>query len=99
MHKRAYTGEVEAKWDARKAAGNLKKHGIDFADAVTALHDDAAVTIAEEHPDEERFVTIGTDALGRLVVVVYTWREEHVRIISARKATREERMQYEGREL
>ncbi len=88
---------MEYEWDAHKAAANLSKHGIDFADAVTALEDDAAITVVDEFADEERFVTIGTDALGRLLVVVYTWRgQDVIRIISARKATARERRQYEG---
>jgi len=50
----------------------------------------------DEHPDEERFVTIGMDASSRIIVVVYTWRGEScIRLISARKATRKERQQYE----
>jgi len=65
--------------------------------ATTALEDEAAVTIADEFADEERFITLGMDALGRLLVVVYTWRgEETIRLISARKATPHERKQYEG---
>jgi uncharacterized protein len=88
---------MEYEWDDHKAAANLSKHRIDFADAVTALEDDAAITVADELADEDRFITIGTDAFGRLLVVVYTWRgEDVIRIISARKATAHERRQYEG---
>jgi len=87
---------VEFEWDARKAASNLRKHGIDFADAATVLYDELAVTVADEERSEERFVTIGIDALGRLLVVVYTWRGKRVRLISARRATPLERRQYEG---
>jgi len=87
---------VEVEWDSRKAAANLRKHGVDFADAATVVYDDQAVTIPEERSDEERFVTIGMDALGRVLVVVYTWRDERLRLISARKATPRERRQYEG---
>ncbi len=83
-------------WDTDKAASNLRKHRIDFADAVSVFMDDYAVTIVDEHPDEERFVTIGMDLLGRVLVVVYTFREQDIRIISARKATARERKQYEG---
>jgi uncharacterized DUF497 family protein len=60
------------------------------------LEDDAAITISDEHPNEERFVIIGLDALGRILVVVYTWRGDNIRLISARKATPRERQQYEG---
>ena len=55
------------------------------------------MTVPDDDPEGERFVTLGTDALGRLLVVVYEWREEDVRLISARKATRAERRQYEGK--
>jgi uncharacterized DUF497 family protein len=84
-----------AQWDAEKAAANLRKHGVDFADAETALRDEMSLTVPDDDPLGERFVTLGMDALGRLVVVVYEWREDDVRLISARKATRAERRQYE----
>jgi hypothetical protein len=86
---------MEFEWDPEKAASNRKKHGIDFADAVGVLYDDFAFTISEEHPEEERFVTLGADFLGRLLVVVYCWRGEVIRIISAWKAPRSERKRYE----
>jgi uncharacterized DUF497 family protein len=69
---------------------------VDFADAVTVLYDHLAVTIPDRQSDEERFVTVGMDALGRILVVVYTWRGDCVRLISARKATPRERQQYEA---
>jgi len=84
-------------WDERKALSNLRKHGIDFADAVFALEDRLAVTIPDDFADEARFVTIGTDVLRRVLVVVYSWRGDRIRIISARKATRHERRVYEGK--
>ena len=83
-------------WDREKAKANLLKHGISFADAVAAFSDDAALTIEDDDPDEQRFVTIGMDAFGRVLVVAYTWRDEEIRVISARKATARERAQYEG---
>jgi uncharacterized DUF497 family protein len=86
-----------AEWDPEKAAANLRKHGVDFADAETALHDEMAMTVPDVSADEGRFVSLGTDALGRLLVVVYEWRDDEVRLISARKATRSERRQYEGK--
>ncbi len=82
-------------WNRDKATANLRKHGIDFADAVSAFSDDLAITIPDEWFDEERFVTIGVDVFGRVLVVVYTMRDEEIRLISARKATRQERQQYE----
>jgi uncharacterized protein len=63
-------------WDKNKAAINLRKHGIDFADAVAVFSDDLAISTSDERFDEERFITIGLDALSRLLVVVYTWRGE-----------------------
>jgi uncharacterized DUF497 family protein len=87
---------MDYEWDNNKAASNLRKHSIDFADAVSVFADDAAITIVDEHPDEERFVTTGIDAFGRILVVVYyTLRGDRIRLISARKATRKERQQYE----
>jgi hypothetical protein len=88
---------VDFEWDPRKARRNLEKHRVDFADAVTVFDDDRALTIADDHPDEERFVTLGTDALGRLLVVVYTQRQEAIRVISARRATAREEKQYVGK--
>jgi hypothetical protein len=86
-----------ALWDPEKAAANLRKHGVDFADAETALHDEMAMTMPDDDPEGERFVTLATDALGRLLVVVYEWRDDDVRLISARKTTRSERRQYEDK--
>lgn len=71
---------------------------MEFADAATAFDDDHALTVQDEddYEGEQRFVTLATDALGRLLVIVYAWRGETIRLISARKATRRERKQYEG---
>lgn len=82
-------------WNRDKALANLRKHGIDFADAVSVFSDDLAMTISDDRFDEERFITIGMDAFGRVLVVVYTMRDDEIRIISARKATRQEQQQYE----
>lgn len=82
-------------WDEVKAEKNLRDHGVDFADAATIFEDDLALTISDDAPGEERFVTLGLDALGRHLVVVYTWREDRIRIISARKALKTERRRYE----
>ena len=87
---------MEFEWDPDKAAGNLEKHGIDFADAALVLYDDLAVTVPDDDADEERFVTLGADAIGQLLVVVYAWRDVRIRIISARQATGRERRRYEG---
>ena len=87
---------MEAEWDAIKAAANIRKHGVDFADAATVLHDERAITIEDESAEGEvRWASVGVDALNRVLVVVYTWRGDRVRFISARRATRSERRQYE----
>ncbi len=87
---------MESEWDPAKARANFTKHGVRFADAVTALEDDSALTIRDlSSEDEERWVTMGLDTSARLLVVVYTWRGERVRLISARQATPDERRQYE----
>lgn len=83
-------------WDSAKAKSNFVKHSVRFSDAVAIFEDDAALTLEEDHAAEDRYVTIGMDMLGRMLVVVYTWRRDVVRIISARKATKRERRQYEG---
>ena len=88
---------MKVEWDSRKAAANLKKHGVDFADAATVLYDELALTISDDESDEERFATVGMDALGRVLLVVYTWRGERPRLISARKATSRDRHQYEAK--
>ena len=90
-----HNGAVEIEFDPAKAASNFQKHRVSFAHAEQALRDDMAITL--EDPDslgEQRFITLGTDALGRVLVVVYTYRGERVRLISARKASRGESEQY-----
>ncbi len=86
---------MEFEWDERKARANLRRHRIDFADAATVFEDERSVTVADEASDEERYATIGLDALGRVLVVTYTVRGERIRMISARRATRREREEYE----
>lgn len=74
---------MDYEWDPAKAEANLAKHGVRFADAVFVFSDDAALTIDDHHLDEERYVTIGMDALARVLVVVWTWRDEAtIRLIS-----------------
>jgi uncharacterized protein len=92
----AYTEQVGFDWDPAKARANLAKHKIRFADAIAVLEDERAVTIRDPDSDEEeRWITLGSDTLGRILAVVYTWRGEDIRLISARRATRNERKQYE----
>jgi hypothetical protein len=88
---------MRLQYDAAKAAENLKKHRVSFADAEGVLEDPFAVTV--EDPDAEgemRFVTIGLGSAGELLVVVWTERGEGCRLISARRATRKERKEYES---
>lgn len=82
-------------WDPNKARSNYKKHGVRFADAVGVFEDENAITIQDELKSEERFITIGRDFLSRVLVVVFTFRELVIRIISARKATAREQRMYE----
>ena len=86
---------MKYQWDKNKATSNLQKHGIEFADAVSVFLDSLAITIPENRFDEERFVTIGMDAFGSILVIVFIWRSEDIRLISARLAERRERKQYE----
>jgi hypothetical protein len=86
---------VSFQWDPRKARANLAKHGIDFADAVGVFDDPHASTLDDDHRGEQRYVTAGRDLLGRVVVVVWTPREDEFRLISARSANPRERRQYE----
>lgn len=90
---------MDIKWDPGKADANLADHGVSFAEAVTVLEDDFALT--REDPDavgEQRFATLGLSGLGNLLVVVYTHRDpDVVRIISAWKANKRQRLQYEKR--
>ena len=88
---------VELEWDPIKAESNLRKHGVDFADAALVLEDTLAVTVADPRTEtEDRYITLGAAPDGLLLVVVYTWRDEVIRLISARRATGKERRQYEG---
>ncbi len=83
-------------WDKTKAKENKSKHGISFADTFAVFEDPNAVTLEDFQRGEQRYVTIGMDAFGRILVVVYTWRVDNIRIISARKAVRYEVRQYES---
>ena len=85
-------------WDTSKAKSNEKKHGVSFADAVGVFEDPQALTSDDPHPDEERFVTMGLDLLGRVIVVAWTGRLDEIRLISARKANRREHEQYQNQE-
>jgi uncharacterized DUF497 family protein len=88
---------MEFEWDPGKAESNLAKHGLAFSEAATVFGDPLAITYHDlGHSDQEnRFITFGTTASGRLVVVVHVDRDERTRIISASGLTRRERKQYE----
>ena len=78
--------------------GNFRKHGVRLPEAIPVFDDPFAITVADDEsdPNERRFVTLGLGAAGRLLAVVYTWRDENIRIISARPAEPHEREEYEG---
>ncbi len=86
---------TDFEWDPKKANTNVRKHGVDFADAVGVFLDQLAITISDTNEEEERFVTIGMDFLGRTVVVVFAWRGDRLRIISTRRANGMERKEYQ----
>ena len=94
--------QLEFAWDPAKAASNVTKHGVTFAQAATVLLDALALTVFDAaHSDlEERWFTLGMASNGKLLAVSHTYSatsatQAHVRIISAREATRNERRQYE----
>lgn len=83
-------------FDPTKRALNLKSHGVDLAEVEAVLFDPRGLTIEDRDHDEERFVTIGQDHLGRVLVVAYHFRSANeLRVISARIAGRRERQRYE----
>ncbi len=86
-------------WDEEKAKANFKKHGVLFStEAVSVFDDDLAITVEDESDSpERRFVTVGMGLKARVLVVVYVWRGDTVRLISARPAAAYEREEYEAR--
>ena len=84
-------------WDPAKAAANLKKHGVSFEEAASIFLDALALTFwdPDHSEEEEREITIGRSAEQRILFVAHTAREDRIRIISARKATRKERKNYD----
>jgi uncharacterized protein len=88
---------MEFEWDPRKDAANRRKHGAGFREAATVFGDPLATTFPDiDHSvSEQRFLTIGASANGRLLVVAHTESRERTRIISARPVTRRERSFYE----
>jgi uncharacterized DUF497 family protein len=88
---------MQFEWDSEKAARNLAKHGVSFHEAGTVFGDPVALTYFDpDHSSEDdRFLTFGHSSEGRLLVVSHTDRDDRIRIISAKRATRKERKAYE----
>lgn len=88
---------LQFEWDSKKAQSNKRKHGITFEEASTIFDDALSITIHDPTPSigEDRFITVGTSVNSKLIVVVHADRDDIIRVISARKATRNERRQYE----
>jgi len=88
---------IEFEWNPKKAAKNLRKHGVSFEEAATVFADTLSATVPD--PDhsvgEDRYITIGLSRGYRLLMVAHTERGKRIRIISARELTRKERKQYE----
>ena len=91
--------EIRFEWDPRKSASNRRKHGVGFEEASTVFTDEHALLIddPDHSEDEDRFVLIGNSVRNRLVVVVFTERDNRIRVISARLANPRERNDYERR--
>jgi uncharacterized DUF497 family protein len=94
--------DLTFEWDPRKATANLAKHRVSFAEATTVFRDPRVVSLVDEahSADEERWITMGMSAAGRILTVCHTLSREAVsaigiRIISTRRATKQERAQYE----
>lgn len=85
-------------WDSNKAKINQLKHGVSFEEAMTVFYDDDALLIPDpEHSyNEERFILLGLSQTKNILVVVHCERGEYIRLISARKATKREKSQYQG---
>lgn len=86
---------MEIEFDPKKAKENLRKHHVNLADAEQVLRDPVAMTIEDpESEGEQRFITLGMDVTGKVLVVVYAFRGESIRLISARKASKAEMEMY-----
>jgi hypothetical protein len=87
---------VVYEWDSRKAAANLKKHHVAFTEAATVFLDPLALTYQDpDHSEgEQRYITLGESTRGRVILVAHLDRDDRIRIISARRATRREAHEY-----
>ena len=90
-----YCTHMKITFDAIKNKTNRLKHRVDLTEVEDVFYDDHAITIEDKDHTEERFVTLGTDGCGRLLVVAYHYRNEDIRVISARPAEPHERRAYE----
>ena len=91
-----HTIKTEITWDSVKAKSNRLKHRVFFSEVEPVFYDPNAISFEDrESKGEARFIVIGLDALARLVVVAYTYRDSVIRIISARKASKTEQKVYE----
>ncbi|MCZ7669080.1 MAG: BrnT family toxin [Chloroflexi bacterium] len=88
---------MEFKWNKDKAKANLSKHGVPFDEAKTVFDDPLYIDFhdPDHSDDEERYIIVGQSQQNRLLVVSYTERENKIRLISAREATRMEKQTYE----
>ncbi|MCL4529091.1 MAG: BrnT family toxin [Chloroflexi bacterium] len=89
---------TEFEWDEEKAKSNLRKHGVSFDEAATIFNDPRIATISDpDHSeDEERYISIGMSVVMRLLTVIHAFRKERIRLISARRATKAEKKNYEN---
>jgi uncharacterized DUF497 family protein len=92
---------IAFEWDWRKDSANLRKHGVDFQEASSVFGDPLSITIPDPHhaAGEERLVIVGMSSKRSLLVVVHTIRDERIRLISARPATKHEKRNYEESSL
>jgi hypothetical protein len=90
-----HNSATDIEFDPAKARENLRKHGVNFADAEQAFRDPNGVTVEDPGSHgEQRFITLGMDALGRILVIIHTPRGDRTRILSARKASKSEAAEY-----
>lgn len=84
-------------WDPKKAQSNYQKHHVQFEEAATIFEDSLFITVVDKDhsDDEERYISVGISARGRLLLVAHTDRGDNIRIISARKATKNEEKFYQ----
>lgn len=87
---------MQFEYDPRKATSNYRKHKVSFDEVEPVFYDARAIHQEDPHPEEDRWVIMGLGAQGFVLVVVYTFRDDTIRIISARRATRHEVQNYEG---